>query len=121
MASSDAMTTRPDPIEAGQVNSATDRRTLAIALYSIVIVLYWISQYVYAATLPSYVQSKTGSLASVGLILSMYGLWQAVVRVPVGICADWIGWRKPFILSGLILSGVGAWVLASSKGADGLV
>ena len=32
---------------------------------------------------PLDVQTKTSSLAVVGVILSMYGLWQAIVRVPV--------------------------------------
>jgi MFS family permease len=79
------------------------------------------AHYVYAATLPSYVQSKTSTLTSVGLVLSMYGLCQAVVRVPVGICTDWLGWRKPFILVGLGLTGMGAWVLGTAHSVDGLV
>src|ERR1700722_1657559 len=121
MASSDTFTTLPGPTEASQQHNLSDRRKWAIVLYSVVIGLYWMSQYIYSASLPSFVLSKTGSLASVGLILSMYGLWQAVVRVPVGICTDWIGWRKPFILAGLVLSGAGAWVLAGSHGANGLM
>lgn len=100
---------------------AQESRKLAIALYSTVIILYWMSQYVYAASLPSYVQSKTGNLASVGLVLSMYGLWQAIVRIPVGICTDWLGWRKPFILSGLLLAGVGALALGASSSYRGLI
>jgi len=35
----------------------------------------------------------------------MYGLWQAFVRLPLGIAADWLGWRKPFILVCLAMSG----------------
>jgi MFS family permease len=96
-------------------------RWRAIFLYSSVIILYWMSQYVYAASLPSYVQSKTGNLASVGLVLSMYGLWQAIVRIPVGICADWLGWRKPFILVGLVLAGVGALAMGGSSSYKGLI
>lgn len=118
----------PDPIgvseprlEVSERGPAADRQTLTIVLYSIVVVLYWMSQYVYAASLPSYLQNKMGSLASVGIILSMYGLWQALVRVPVGVCTDWLGWRKPFILTGLALTGIGAWVLGTSDTASGLI
>lgn len=100
---------------------ATDGRKLKIALYSIVVGLYWMAQYVYAASLPSYVQSKAKNLAAVGLILSMYGLWQAIIRVPVGVGTDWLGWRKPFIISGLALAGLGAWLLGTANGVSGLM
>jgi MFS family permease len=83
--------------------------------------LYWASLYLYVSTLPIYAQTKTDSLALVGVILSMYGLWQAVVRLPLGIAADWLGWRKPFILVGLALSGLGASLMAVAGGANGLI
>lgn len=46
----------------------------------------------------------------VGVVLAMYGLWQTLARIPLGMAADWAGWRKPFIIAGVLLSGVGAWV-----------
>lgn len=79
------------------------------------------AQYLYVSTLPSYVQSKTHNLALVGVVLSMYGLWQAIIRVPLGIAADWIGWRKPFILVGLALVGVGAWTMGTTDTTNGLI
>ena len=42
------------------------------------------------------------------------------MRVPLGIVADWVGWHKPFIAIGLMLSGVGAWVMGTATGVDGL-
>lgn len=121
MAANEIMSRLPDPLEVTEPLPAAGRQTLMVVLYSIVVILYWMSQYIYAASLPSYVQSKTSSLTSVGVILSMYGLWQAIVRVPVGVCTDWLGWRKPFILTGLALAGVGAWVLTTSDTANGLM
>jgi MFS family permease len=121
MAANDAITAVSGAMDEPSDIAASASRKITITLYSIVIILYWMSQYVYAASLPSYVQSKTGTLASVGLILSMYGLWQAIVRIPVGIFTDWVGWRKPFILSGLLLAGVGALVLGASESANGLM
>jgi len=96
-------------------------KRLAIILYITVAFLFWVSLFLYVPTLSTYVQSKTHSLTLVGIVLSMYGLWQLVVRVPLGIAADWLGWRKPFVLVGLVLSGLGAWALNVSDGANDLI
>ena len=98
----------------------SDRRLL-IGLYILVAFLYWMSLYLYAPTLPSYAQSMTGSLALVGVILAQYGLWQAVIRLPLGIAADWLGRRKPFIVIGLILAGLGAWTMGTAASTQGLL
>jgi MFS family permease len=94
---------------------------LAIALYIVVAFLYWASLYLYIPTLPTYVQSKVNDLATVGVILSMYGLWQAFIRLPIGIAADWLGWRKPFIVVCLTLSGLGAWLIAQADSPSQLL
>lgn len=96
-------------------------RRLSITLYLIVAFLYWVSLFLYVPTLSSYVESKTHSLAIVGIVLSMYGLWQALIRVPLGITADWLGRRKPFVIFGLALAGLGAWILGEADGATGLI
>jgi len=83
--------------------------------------LYWISLYLYVPTLPVYVQSKTSNLALMGVVLSMYGLWQAIIRLPLGIVADWLGWRKPFVIIGFILAGVGASTMGVASDANGLI
>jgi len=82
-----------------------------IGFFSIAAFLYWISLYLYVPTLPTYVQSKTDNLALFGSVLTMYGLWQAVIRLPLGIAADWLGRRKPVIIAGLTLVGLGAWFM----------
>jgi len=99
---------------------ATDRRKLTICVYAVAVFFYWASLYLYMPTLPVYVQSKSESLALVGVVLSMYGLWQALVRLPLGIAADWLGWRKPFIIVGLALSGIGAVTMALASDVSGL-
>ena len=98
----------------------TSERRLTIALYAAVAFLYWASLYLYVPTLPTYIQSKSHSLALVGVVLSMYGLWQAIIRLPLGITADWIGQRKPFIVGGLVLAGLGAWIMGTADGVTGL-
>jgi MFS family permease len=96
-------------------------RRLLIILYAASVFLYWMSLYLYVPTLPIYAQSKTTNLAFVGIVLSMYGLWQAVVRLPLGIAADCLGWRKPFIVVGFVLAGLGAWIMGTAGDANGLI
>lgn len=57
----------------------------------------------------------------VGIVLGMYGFWQAAIRLPVGIAADWLGARKPFIIAGFILAGSGAWLLGAANGIPDLI
>lgn len=97
------------------------RRRLSIGLYLIVAFLYWASLFLYVPTLSTYIQSNVGNLALVGVILAMYGLWQGLVRIPLGIVTDRLGRRKPFILAGLALAGVGAWLMSIAGGANGFL
>jgi MFS family permease len=98
------------------------RRNLTIGLYIAVVLLYWGALYVYVPALPTYVQAKAGgNLAIVGTVLAMYGLWQALLRLPLGILVDWLGRRKPFIILGLLLAGLGAWLMGHAGGIPGLL
>jgi MFS family permease len=81
---------------------------------------FWMSLYVFVPTLPLYAQSKTDSLALVGLALAQYGLWQALLRFPLGMGADWLGRRKPFILAGFVLLALGAWIMGSAASITGI-
>jgi MFS family permease len=92
-----------------------------IGLYSVAVFLYWTALYLYVPTLPTYVQARSDNLALVGIVLSMYGLWQAIMRLPVGIAADWLGWRKPFIVVGFALVGLGAWTMGVADDVNGLM
>ena len=51
----------------------------------------------------------------------MYGLWQGLLRLPLGIAADWLGRRKPFILLGFGLSALGAWMMGTAVNASGIL
>jgi MFS family permease len=112
--------TEPSAIRIEPIAFGISSRRLTIALYSAAVFLFWMAQYLYVPTLPTYVQSKTSHLALVGVVLSMYGLWQAIIRLPLGIVADWLGWRKPFILAGLALAGLGAWIMGTTDSVSGL-
>ncbi|CAG0989163.1 partial Inner membrane transport protein YajR, partial [Anaerolineae bacterium] len=108
-------TIQPIPTLFGRVN-----RRAIVALYAASAFLFWAAQYIFLPTLPTYAQTKVGDLATVGIVLSMYGLWQALVRLPLGIASDWLGARKPFIVIGLAFGAVGAWMMATSNDAVGL-
>jgi MFS family permease len=71
-------------------------------------------------TLPVYVESKVENLAWVGFILATYGIWQMIIRLPLGIASDQVGRRKPFVIIGLLLSALGSWIMGNAKGASGL-
>jgi MFS family permease len=96
-------------------------RRLTITLYATAVFLFWTALYLYVPTLPTYAQSKSDNLALVGVVLSMYGLWQAIIRLPLGIAADWLGWRKPFIVVGFALAGLGAWTMGVAEGVNELI
>ncbi|MHB9034099.1 MAG: MFS transporter [Anaerolineae bacterium] len=101
--------------------ASVDRRKWLIGVYGITVALYWVSLYLYVPTLPTYTASKTSDLALVGVVLSMYGLWQAIIRLPLGIVSDWVGRRKPFIMGGLLLSVIASIVMGSSGTVDGIL
>lgn len=92
-----------------------DKNKTLVRVFIATTFLYWISLYVYVPTLPSYVNTRTVSLASVGLVLSMYGLWQAVIRIPLGVLVDVTGRRKLLIILGLSCSAVGAVLMATGQ------
>jgi MFS family permease len=89
-------------------------RRLLILQSMLGVFLFWCALYLFVPTLPLYAQSKTSSLALVGLALAQYGLWQAILRFPLGLTADWLGRRKPFILLGFVLAALGAWIMHSA-------
>ena len=99
----------------------TGARLSQIVLISAAVAFYWASLYFYVPTLSIYVQDKTNDLTTVGVVVSMYGLWQAIVRLPLGIVTDWMGRRKPFLIAGFLLSALGAWLMATASGAPGLI
>jgi MFS family permease len=92
-----------------------------LTLVAIAVFLYWMALYLYVPTLPTYAASKTADLAVVGTILAQYGLWQAIARLPLGIASDWLGRRKPFIVVGFLLAGLGALAMGTANGVGGLL
>lgn len=109
-----------DSAKIESVESSGQKQHVAVALFATAVFLFWFSQYIYVPTLPTFVQARTTDLGVVGLVLAMYGLWQGLIRLPLGIVSDWVGRRKPFILGGIACSAIGAWIMVSSTGVEGL-
>jgi|LDZU01.1.fsa_nt_gi MFS family permease len=86
----------------------------------IVAAFYWIGLYTYPAILPIYIQEIVHDLSLTGAILSMFGLLQIFIRLPLGIASDIFGNRKQFVLLGLIALGIGPLVLSQSTSSLGL-
>ncbi len=93
---------------------SSDSRT-ARMLVLVSVFMFWFAHYVYMPTLPQYIQERTANLTQVGIVLSMYGLWQAIVRLPIGIFTDRIGRRKGCMLAGILIAGAGSLTLAVSS------
>ena len=94
-----------------QTLSSSRARQWQIAVFAGAVFCYWIGLYLYAPTLPIYVKQYSSHLGVIGLVLSMYGLWQALLRFPVGLASDLLGRAKPFILFGYVLTALGAWLI----------
>lgn len=107
------------PSEAHTTPSLTSTR-LAIPLTAVAVGLYWMALYLYVPTLPVYAQTKTPRLELVGVVLAQYGLWQAIVRLPLGIASDRSGRRTPWIHLGFLLAGAGAVLMGNAGGYAGL-
>ncbi|HEX7597224.1 MAG TPA: MFS transporter [Polyangia bacterium] len=93
---------------------------MLIAQSMVGVFLFWSALYLFVPTLPLYAQSKTSNLGLVGLALAQYGLWQAILRFPLGLTADWLGRRKPFIFLGFVLAALGAWIMHSAGDIGGV-
>lgn len=97
-----------------------NRRSLLVLQSMLGVFLFWCGLYLFVPTLPLYALSKTSNLGMVGLALAQYGLWQAILRFPLGLTADWLGRRKPFILSGFVMAAMGAWIMNSAGNIAGV-
>jgi predicted MFS family arabinose efflux permease len=91
------------------------KRKRHLILFAGAVFLLWFSQYVFLPTLPEYLRGKVESLAVVGAVLAMYGLWQVVVRLPLGILVDAVGRQKLFLFGGFLICALGALALGTAR------
>jgi MFS family permease len=85
----------------------TPRRS--IVLFFFATVSFWTSMYVYMPVMAVHAEVNLGaSMGLVGTLVGAYGFSQLVLRIPLGIWSDRIGVRKPFMLGGLVVAGLGS-------------
>ena len=91
--------------------------------------LFWVSLYVYVPILPVYTESLGANAAMVEAVVSAYAFAQLLLRIPIGVWADSLGKRKPFVVAGLLVAAVSAlglgfspspWFLFASRAATGV-
>lgn len=84
----------------------------AFVLFGSATFLFWAALYLYVPILPSHAESQGASLPMVGAVIASYAIAQLLLRAPIGIWADSMGRRKPFVVAGLLVASLGALVLA---------
>lgn len=88
--------------ELSRIRPELPRRAVPV-LYAVAS-LFWISLYLYLPILAPYVEHLGGTLSTVGIVISAYGLAQLLFRLPLGLISDRLGLRRPFLAFGLIAS-----------------
>ncbi len=78
--------------------------------------LFWAALYLYVPILPEYAESKGAGLSMVGAVIASYAIAQLLLRIPLGISADILGKRKPFVVAGLLIATLGALGMAMAPG-----
>lgn len=85
-----------------------------IFLLEAIVFLFWMALNLFVPTLPVYINTFTDNLTLIGITISMYGLCGTLIRLPIGVAADWLGRCKPLIFAGIMLAGLGAWLMGSA-------
>ncbi len=108
--------TRPprEPSRGSTGASQARGRWTALLLFGTATFLFWAALYVYVPFLPVYAESMGASLSVVGAIVASYAIAQVLLRAPMGIWADFLGRRKPFVAAGLLTASMGALALAAA-------
>ena len=74
-------------------------------LLFIAVIFFWFAQYVYIPYQTPYLTMIQTSTSFIGIIIGTYGISQMVLRVPVGLLADYKNKHKTIMLVGALSSG----------------
>ncbi|MBA1392866.1 MFS transporter, partial [Lactobacillus sp. XV13L] len=75
-------------------------------LFIVIIVLFWFAQYVYVPYQTPYLAAINVTSSFIGLVIGAYGFAQLLLRIPLGVLADWHLNHKLIIVSGSLLAGL---------------
>ncbi|KKI89866.1 MFS transporter [Bacillus sp. SA1-12] len=81
------------------INSVRDK-----VIFLIVSFAPWFSHFIYLPILTPHIELMGGKYTFIGIVLSSYGLMQFIFRLPIGICSDLFKLRRPFIVTGMLIS-----------------
>lgn len=87
---------------------------MRIFLLAAIVFLFWMALNLFVPTFPVYINTLTDNLTLVGITISMYGLCSTFIRLPIGVAADWLGRCKQLIFAGIVLVGLGTWLMGSA-------
>lgn len=65
---------------------------------------FWFTQYAITPYINAELTRMGATATIMGAVGAIYGLTQLLVRIPMGMAADWMGRQKPFIVAGCLLS-----------------
>ena len=88
------------------------RRMKDRVLFCAATFMFWAALYLYVPVLPAHAERLDAGLVMVGAIVASYAIAQFLLRIPVGVSADLLGRRKPFVAAGLLFAALGAAVMA---------
>lgn len=71
----------------------------------IAVIFFWFAQYVYIPYQTPYLTMIQTSTSFIGIIIGTYGISQMVLRLPVGLLADYRNKHKMIMLIGALSSG----------------
>lgn len=86
-----------------------------IVLFQFVSFFLWFSIHSYTPNLTPYAATLGASLTLMGVVASMYGLAQFLLRMPMGILSDLLRKRKLFVILGMVAALAGALILGLSN------
>ena len=72
----------------------------------VTIVCFWFALYVYIPYQTPYLTALGVSAGTIGTVVGSYGVMQLLLRLPVGVMADYAGRHKPFVILGAALTGL---------------
>lgn len=79
-------------------------RKNSAGLLFVITALFWSAQYSYTQFINPELERMGMSAAFMGLVSSVYGFTQMLLRLPLGILADKRGSQKPFVVMGCLLT-----------------
>jgi MFS family permease len=86
-----------------------------------VVIIFWVSLYIFVPILSPYAAAMGAGLDLIGLIVGSYGLSQLLLRIPIGWLSDRLGRRRPFVVAGFAFTAASCLLMALAPTAWHLV